>query len=205
MNIKKDIISIINTEINNMDGLTIEYIKNKNQWVYHDIYWSNMLTLSLSKDKKKYWIDSSICFRWYFNMQFIHLSFSLSMNEEKVISDRETIEIDYYNSENATILIKQTLNNLLYFSKRNTIEYVNNHYFIKHYDYNDTRQNIDKAMLCFLSNDFKHGNEFLSRAKDCYQNNSTMDSISYIDTHLDHKNFKSLVEDLCRKNISLFR
>ncbi len=84
----------------------------KGDWTYHDEFWSSLLTLSSDKYRENDWLDSNICFRWYGNMRFVHLDFSLSMNPGSSLAmDREKINIKSFDEDNcrklvSTIVIK---------------------------------------------------------------------------------------------------
>ena len=90
VSVKRRIMSIINEEFERQSDLEIHTLP-RGDWTYHDEFWSSLLTLSSDKYRENYWLDSSICFRWYGNMGYVRLNFSRSMDAEKLICDRETI------------------------------------------------------------------------------------------------------------------
>ena len=196
--------SIINEEFERQSDLEIHTLP-RGDWTYHDEFWSSLLTLSSDKCREKYWLDSSICFRWYGNMRFVGLSFSLSMDAKKKICDRETIKIKIFDENDSRKLISKIVEDYIRYSKRNTLQYVKEHYWADHYHADDTWQNIDKAVLCFLSDEFDEGMVYWQRAKESYSNESTVDAIAYLEENMTSKEqlIKS-IRDICEYNKKFF-
>ena len=196
--------SIINEEFERQSDLEIHTLP-RGDWTYHDEYWSSLLTLSSDKYRENYWLDSSICFRWYGNMRFVGLSFSLSMDAKKKICDRETIKIKIFDENDSRKLISKIVEDYIRYSKRNTLQYVKEHYWADHYHADDTWQNIDKAVLCFLSDEIDEGMVYWQRAKESYSNESTVDAIAYLEENMTSKEqlIKS-IKDICEYNKKIF-
>ena len=196
--------SIINEEFERQSDLEIHFLPI-GDWTYNDEYWSSLLTLSSDKCREKYWLDSSICFRWYGNMEATHLDFSLSMDAEKLTSDREEINIKRFDENNSRKLISKIVEDYIRYSKRNTLQYVKEHYWAKYYHADDTWENIDKAVLCFLSDEFDEGMVYWQRAKESYSNESTVDAIAYLEENMTSKEqlIKS-IKDICEYNKKFF-
>ena len=196
--------SIINEEFEKQSDLKIHFLPI-GDWTYNDEFWSSLLTLSSDKCREKYWLDSSICFRWYGNMGFVGLSFSLSMDAEKPGGDRETIKIKTFDENDSRKLISKIVEDYIRYSKRNTLQYVKEHYWAKYYHADDTWQNIDKAVLCFLSDEFDEGMVYWQRAKESYSNESTVDAIAYLEENMTSKErlIKS-IKDICEYNKKFF-
>ena len=204
VSVKRRIMSIINEEFERQSDLEIHTLP-RGDWTYHDEYWSSLLTLSSDKCREKYWLDSSICFRWYGNMRFVGLSFSLSMDAKKKICDRETIKIKTFDENDSRKLVSKIVEDYIRYSKRNTLEFVKEHYWADHYHADDTWQNIDKAVLCFLSDEFDEGMVYWQRAKESYSNESTVDAIAYLEENMTSKEqlIKS-IKDICEYNKKVF-
>ena len=204
VSVKRRIMSIINDEFERQSDLEIHTLP-RGDWTYHDEFWSSLLTLSSDKCREKYWLDSSICFRWYGNMRFVHLNFSLSMKAKKKICDRETIKIKIFDENDSRKLISKIVEDYIRYSKRNTLEFVKEHYWADHYHPDDTWQNINKAVLCFLSDEFDEGMVYWQRAKESYSNESTVDAIAYLEENMASKEqlIKS-IKDICEYNKKFF-
>ena len=204
VSVKRRIMSIINEEFERQSDLEIHTLP-RGDWTYHDEYWSSLLTLSSDKCREKYWLDSSICFRWYENMGFVHLNFSLSMDAEKLICDREEINIKSFDENDSRKLISKIVEDYIRYSKRNTLKYVKEHYWAKYYHADDTWENINKAVLCFLSDEFDEGMMYWQRAKESYSNESTVDAIAYLEENMTSKEqlIKS-IKDICEYNKKFF-
>ena len=204
VSVKRRIMSIINEEFERQSDLEIHFLPI-GDWTYNDEYWSSLLTLSSDKCREKYWLDSSICFRWYGNMEATHLDFSLSMDAEKPGGDRETIKIKTFDENDSRKRISKIVEDYIRYSKRNTLEYVKEHYWADHYHADDTWQNIDKAVLCFLSDEFDEGMVYWQRAKESYSNESTVDAIAYLEENMASKEqlIKS-IRDICEYNKKIF-
>ena len=181
VSVKRQIMSIINEEFERQSDIQINSAFSRPRWTYNDEYWSSLLTLSSDKCREKYWLDSNICFRWYGNMEATHLDFSLSMDAKRKICDRETIKIKIFDENDSRKLISKIVEDYIRYSKRNTLEYVKEHYWADHYHPDDTWENINKAVLCFLSDEFDEGMMYWQRAKEGYSNESTVDAITYLD------------------------
>ena len=196
--------SIINEEFERQSDLEIHFLPI-GDWTYNDEYWSSLLTLSSDKCREKYWLDSSICFRWYGNMGYVRLNFSLSMDAESQICDRETIKIKTFDENGSRKRISKIVEDYIRYSKRNTLEYVKEHYWADHYHADDTWENINKAVLCFLSDEFDEGMVYWQRAKEGYSNESTVDAIAYLEENMASKEqlIKS-IKDICEYNKKLF-
>ena len=205
VSVKRRIISIINEEFERQSDIQINSAFSRPRWTYNDEYWSSLLTLSSDKCREKYWLDSSICFRWYGNMEATHLDFSLSMDAEKLISDREEINIKSFDENDSRKLISKIVEDYIRYSKRNTLQYVKEHYRAKYYRAHDTWQNINKAVLCFLSDEFDEGMVYWQRAKESYSNESTVDAIAYLEENMASKEqlIKS-IKDICEYNKKFF-
>ena len=204
VSVKRRIISIINEEFERQSDLEIHFLPI-GDWTYNDEYWSSLLTLSSDKCREKYWLDSSICFRWYGNMEATHLDFSLSMNAEKLTSDREEINIKSFDENDSRKLVSKIVEDYIRYSKRNTLQYVKEHYWAKYYHADDTWENINKAVLCFLSDEFDGGMVYWQRAKESYSNESTVDAIAYLEENMTSKEqlIKS-IKDICEYNKKFF-
>ena len=204
VSVKRRIMSIINDEFERQSDLEIHTLP-RGDWTYHDEFWSSLLTLSSDKCREKYWLDSSICFRWYGNMRFVGLSFSLSMDAKKKICDREEINIKSFDENDSRKLVSKIVEDYIRYSKRNTLQYVKEHYWADHYHPDDTWQNIDKAVLCFLSDEFDEGMVYWQRAKEGYSNDSTVDAIAYLEENMASKEqlIKS-IKDICEYNKKFF-
>ena len=204
VSVKRRIMSIINEEFERQSDLEIHTLP-RGDWTYHDEYWSSLLTLSSDKCREKYWLDSSICFRWYGNMGFVGLSFSLSMDAEKSGSDREEINIKTFDENDSRKLISKIVEDYIRYSKRNTLEFVKEHYWADHYHPDDTWQNINKAVLCFLSDEFDEGMVYWQRAKESYSSDATVDAIAYLEENMTSKEqlIKS-IKDICEYNKKFF-
>ena len=204
VSVKRRIISIINEEFEKQSDIEI-HTSPRLHWIYHDEFWSSLLELSSDKYKENYWLDSSICFRWYGNMGFVGLSFSLSMDAEKSGSDREEINIKSFDENDSRKLISKIVEDYIRYSKRNTLEFVKEHYWADHYHADDTWQNIDKAVLCFLSNEFDEGMVYWQRAKESYSNESTVDAIAYLEENMTSKvQLIKSIKDICEYNKKFF-
>ena len=196
--------SIINEEFERQSDLEIHTLP-RGDWTYHDEFWSSLLTLSSDKCREKYWLDSSICFRWYGNMGFVHLNFSLSMDAEKLICDREEINIKSFDENDSRKLISKIVEDYIRYSKRNTLQYVKEHYWAKYYHADDTWENINKAVLCFLSDEFDEGMVYWQRAKESYSNESTVDAIAYLEENMTSKEqLIQSIKDICEYNKKFF-
>ena len=204
VSVKRRIMSIINEEFERQSDLEIHTLP-RGDWTYHDEFWSSLLTLSSDKYRENYWLDSSICFRWYGNMGFVHLNFSLSMDAEKLICDREEINIKSFDENDSRKLISKIVEDYIRYSKRNTLKYVKEHYWAKYYHADDTWENINKAVLCFLSDEFDEGMVYWQRAKESYSNESTVDAIAYLEENMTSKEqlIKS-IRDICEYNKKFF-
>ena len=204
VSVKRRIMSIINEEFEKQSDLEIHTLP-RGDWTYHDEFWSSLLTLSSDKYRENYWLDSSICFRWYGNMRFVHLNFSLSMKAKKKICDRETIKIKIFDENDSRKLVSKIVEDYIRYSKRNTLQYVKEHYWADHYHPDDTWENIDKAVLCFLSDEFDEGMVYWQRAKEGYSNESTIDAIAYLEENMTSKEqlIKS-IKDICEYNKKFF-
>ena len=204
VSVKRRIMSIINEEFERQSDLEIHTLP-RGDWTYHDEFWSSLLTLSSDKCRENYWLDSSICFRWYGNMGYVRLNFSLSMDAENMTSDREEINIKSFDENDSQKLISKIVEDYIRYSKRNTLQYVKEHYWADHYHPDDTWQNIDKAVLCFLSDEFDEGMVYWQRAKEGYSNNSTVDAIAYLEENMTSKEqlIKS-IKDICEYNKKFF-
>ena len=204
VSVKRRIMSIINEEFERQSDLEIHFLPI-GDWTYNDEYLSSLLTLSSDKYRENYWLDSSICFRWYGNMGFVGLSFSLSMDAKKKICDRETIKIKIFDENDSRKLISKIVEDYIRYSKRNTLEFVKEHYWADHYHADDTWQNIHKAVLCFLSDEFDEGMVYWQRAKESYSNESTVDAIAYLEENMTSKEqlIKS-IRDICEYNKKVF-
>ena len=204
VSVKRRIMSIINEEFERQSDLEIHFLPI-GDWTYNDEYWSSLLTLSSDKYRENYWLDSSICFRWYGNMGFVHLNFSLSMDAEKLICDREEINIKSFDENDSRKLISKIVEDYIRYSKRNTLQYVKEHYWAKYYHADDTWENINKAVLCFLSDAFDEGMVYWQRAKESYSNESTVDAIAYLEENMTSKEqlIKS-IKDICEYNKKFF-
>ena len=204
VSVKRRIMSIINEEFERQSDLEIHFLPI-GDWTYNDEYWSSLLTLSSDKYRENYWLDSSICFRWYGNMGFVHLNFSLSMDAEKLICDREEINIKSFDENDSRKLISKIVEDYIRYSKRNTLKYVKEHYWAKYYHADDTWENINKAVLCFLSDEFDEGMVYWQRAKESYSNESTVDAIAYLEENMTSKEqlIKS-IRDICEYNKKFF-
>ena len=204
MSVKRRIISIINEEFERQSDIPIN-LTTRPRWVYHDEFWSSSLTLSSDKYKENYWLDSSICFRWYGNMEFVHLDFSLSMDQESLAMDREKINIKSFEEDNCRKLVSTVVENFIRYSKRNTLPYVKEHYWADHYHAGDTWQNINKAVLCFLSHEFDEGMTYWNRAKVCYSNELTVDAIAYLEANMTSKErLIQAIKEVCEYNKKFF-
>ena len=205
VSVKRRIMSIINEEFERQSDIQINSAFSRPRWTYSDEYWSSLLTLSSDKCREKYWLDSSICFRWYENMGFVHLNFSLSMDAEKLICDREEINIKSFDENDSRKLISKIVEDYIRYSKRNTLKYVKEHYWAKYYHADDTWENINKAVLCFLSDEFDEGMVYWQRAKESYSNESTVDAIAYLEENMTSKEqlIKS-IKDICEYNKKFF-
>ena len=204
MSVKRRIISIINEEFEKQNELEIHF-SPRGDWTYHDEFWSSLLELSSDKYKENYWLDSNICFRWYGNMGFVGLSFSLSMNAEKPLGDREEINIKGFDEDNSRKLVSTIVEKFIRYSKRNTLPYVKEHYWAKYYHADDTWQNIDKAVLCFLSHEFDAGMAYWNRAKTCYSNESTVDAITYLEANMiSRERLIQAIKEICAYNKKFF-
>ena len=204
VSVKRRIMSIINEEFERQSDLEIHFLPI-GDWTYNDEYWSSLLTLSSDKCREKYCLDCSICFRWYGNMGFVHLNFSLSMDAEKLICDREEINIKSFDENDSRKLISKIVEDYIRYSKRNTLKYVKEHYWAKYYHADDTWENINKAVLCFLSDAFDEGMMYWQRAKESYSNESTVDAIAYLEENMASKEqlIKS-IKDICEYNKKFF-
>ena len=204
VSVKRRIISIINEEFERQSDLEIHTLP-RGDWTYHDEFWSSLLTLSSDKCREKYWLDSSICFRWYGNMEATHLDFSLSMDAEKLTSDREEINIKRFDENNSRKLISKIVEDYIRYSKRNTLQYVKEHYRAKYYRAHDTWQNINKAVLCFLSDEFDEGMVYWQRAKEGYSNDSTVDAIAYLEANMtSRERLIQAIKEICAYNRKFF-
>ena len=204
VSVKRRIMSIINEEFERQSDLEIHFLPI-GDWTYNDEYWSSLLTLSSDKCREKYWLDSSICFRWYGNMEATHLDFSLSMDAEKLTSDREEINIKRFDENNSRKLISKIVEDYIRYSKRNTLQYVKEHYRAKYYRAHDTWQNINKAVLCFLSDEFDEGMMYWNRAKTCYSNESTVDAITYLEANMiSRERLIQAIKEICAYNRKIF-
>ena len=205
VSVKRRIMSIINEEFERQSDIQINSAFSRPRWTYNDEYWSSLLTLSSDKCREKYWLDSSICFRWYGNMEATHLDFSLSMDAKRKICDRETIKIKTFDENDSRKLISKIVEDYIRYSKRNTLEYVKEHYWADHYHPDDTWENINKAVLCFLSDEFDEGMVYWQRAKEGYSNDSTVDAIAYLEENMTSKEqlIKS-IRDICEYNKKFF-
>ena len=205
VSVKRQIMSIINEEFERQSDIQINSAFSRPRWTYNDEYWSSLLTLSSDKCREKYWLDSSICFRWYGNMEATHLDFSLSMDAEKLTSDREEINIKSFDEDNSRKLVSTIVKKFIRYSKRNTLTYVKEHYWADHYHPDDTWENINKAVLCFLSDEFDEGMMYWQRAKEGYSNESTVDAIAYLEENMTSKEqlIKS-IRDICEYNKKFF-
>ena len=205
VSVKRRIMSIINEEFERQSDIQINSAFSRPRWTYNDEYWSSLLTLSSDKCREKYWLDSSICFRWYGNMEATHLDFSLSMDAKRKICDRETIKIKTFDENDSRKLVSKIVEDYIRYSKRNTLEYVKEHYWADHYHPDDTWENINKAVLCFLSDEFDEGMMYWQRAKEGYSNESTVDAIAYLEENMTSKEqlIKS-IKDICEYNKKFF-
>ena len=204
MSVKRRIISIINEEFERQSDLEI-HTSPRLHWTYHDEFWSSLLELSSDKYKENYWLDSNICFRWYGNMGFVGLSFSLSMNAEKPLGDREEINIKSFDEDSCRKLVSTVVENFIRYSKRNTLPYVKEHYWADHYHAGDTWQNINKAVLCFLSHKFDEGMTYWNRAKAGYSNELTVDAITYLEANMTSKErLIQAIKEICAYNKKFF-
>ena len=204
LSVKRRIISIINEEFERQSDLEIHF-SPRGDWTYHDEFWSSLLELSSDKYKENYWLDSNICFRWYGNMGFVGLSFSLSMNAEKPLGDREEINIKSFDEDNSRKLVSTIVKKFIRYSKRNTLTYVKEHYWTDHYHASDTWQNINKAVLCFLSHKFDEGMMYWNRTKAGYSNESTVDAITYLEANMTSKErLIQAIKEICAYNKKFF-
>ncbi len=204
MSVKRRIISIINEEFERQSDLEILF-SPRGDWTYHDEFWSSLLELSSDKYRENYWLDSNICFRWYGNMGFVRLNFSLSMNAEKPLGDREKINIKSFDEDNSRKLVSTVVENFIRYSKRNTLPYVKEHYWAKYYHADDTWQNMHKAVLCFLSHEFDEGMMYWNRAKACYSNDATVDAIAYLEANMTSKErLIQAIKEICAYNKKFF-
>ena len=206
VSVKRRIISIINEEFKKQNELDIHF-SPKGDWTYHDEFWSSLLALSSDKYRENYWLDSSICFRWYGNMRFVHLDFSLSMNPGSSLAmDREKISIKSFDEGNCRKLVSTIVKKFIRYSKRNTLPYVKEHYWADHYHASDTWQNINKAVLCFLSHEFDEGMMYWNRAKACYSNELTVDAIAYLEANMTSKErLIQAIKEICAYNRKFFQ
>ena len=204
VSVKRRIMSIINEEFERQSDLEIHFLPI-GDWTYNDEFWSSLLTLSSDKYRENYWLDSRICFRWYGNMKYVRLNFSLSMDAEKPGGDREEINIKRFDENDSRKLISKIVEDYIRYSKRNTLQYVKEHYWAKYYHADDTWQNIHKAVLCFLSDEFDEGMVYWQRAKESYSNESTVDAIAYLEENMTSKEqlIKS-IKDICEYNKKIF-
>ena len=204
VSVKRRIMSIINEEFERQSDLEIHTLP-RGDWTYHDEYWSSLLTLSSDKCREKYWLDSSICFRWYGNMGYVRLNFSLSMDAESKIGDREEINIKSFDENDSRKLISKIVEDYIRYSKRNTLQYVKEHYRAKYYRAHDTWQNINKAVLCFLSHEFDEGMTYWNRAKAGYSNESTVDAITYLEANMiSRERLIQAIKEICAYNKKFF-
>ena len=204
MSVKRRIISIINEEFEKQNELEIHF-SPRGDWTYHDKFWSSLLELSSDKYRENYWLDSSICFRWYGNMGFVGLSFSLSMDADSKICDREKINIKSFDEDNCRKLVSTIVKKFIRYSKRNTLPYVKEHYWADHYHADDTWQNINKAVLCFLSHEFDEGMMYWNRAKAGYSNKSTVDAITYLEANMiSRERLIQAIKEICAYNKKFF-
>ena len=205
VSVKRQIMSIINEEFERQSDIQINSAFSRPRWTYNDEYWSSLLTLSSDKCREKYWLDSNICFRWYGNMEATHLDFSLSMDAKRKICDRETIKIKTFDENDCRKQVSKIVEDYIRYSKRNTLEYVKEHYWADHYHPDDTWENINKAVLCFLSDEFDEGMMYWQRAKESYSNESTVDAIAYLEENMASKEqlIKS-IKDICEYNKKFF-
>ena len=204
MSVKRRIISIINEEFEKQNELEILF-SPRGDWTYHDKFWSSLLELSSDKYRENYWLDSNICFRWYGNMGYVRLNFSLSMNAGKPLGDREEINIKSFDEDNSRKLISTIVEKFIRYSKRNTLPYVKEHYWTDHYHADDTWQNINKAVLCFLSHEFDEGMTYWNRTKACYSNESTVDAITYLEANMiSRERLIQAIKEICAYNKKFF-
>ena len=205
VSVKRQIMSIINEEFERQSDIQINSAFSRPRWTYNDEFWSSLLTLSSDKCREKYWLDSNICFRWYGNMRFVGLSFSLSMDAKRKIGDREEINIKGFDEDNSRKLVSTIVEKFIRYSKRNTLPYVKEHYWAKYYHADDTWQNIDKAVLCFLSHEFDAGMAYWNRAKTCYSNESTVDAITYLEANMiSRERLIQAIKEICAYNKKFF-
>ena len=138
-------------------------------------------------------------------MGYVRLNFSLSMDAEKLICDREEINIKSFDENDSRKLISKIVEDYIRYSKRNTLKYVKEHYWAKYYHADDTWENINKAVLCFLSDEFDEGMVYWQRAKESYSNESTVDAIAYLEENMTSKEqlIKS-IKDICEYNKKFF-
>ena len=204
VSVKRRIISIINEEFEKQNELEILF-SPRGDWTYHDEFWSSLLELSSDKYRENYWLDSNICFRWYGNMGFVHLNFSLSMDAKRKIGDREEINIKSFDENDSRKLISKIVEDYIRYSKRNTLEYVKEHYWADHYHPDDTWENINKAVLCFLSDEFDEGMVYWQRAKEGYSNESTVDAIAYLEANMiSRERLIQAIKEICAYNKKFF-
>ena len=204
MSVKRRIISIINEEFERQSDLEIHF-SPRGDWTYHDEFWSSLLELSSDKYKENYWLDSNICFRWYGNMGYVRLHFSLSMNAEKPLGDREEINIKSFDEDSSRKLVSTIVKKFIRYSKRNTLPYVKEHYWAKYYHADDTWQNINKAVLCFLSHEFDEGMMYWNRTKAGYSNKSTVDAITYLEANMiSRERLIQAIKEICAYNKKFF-
>ncbi|MGP1376747.1 MAG: hypothetical protein ACTTKS_04150, partial [Bulleidia sp.] len=79
------------------------------------------------------------------------------------------------------------------------------HYWAKYYHADDTWENINKAVLCFLSDEFDEGMVYWQRAKESYSNESTVDAIAYLEENMTSKEqLIQSIKDICEYNKKFF-
>ena len=119
--------------------------------------------------------------------------------------DREKISIKSFNEDSSRKLVSTIVKKFIRYSKRNTLPYVKEHYWADHYHPDDTWENINKAVLCFLSDEFDEGMMYWQRAKEGYSNESTVDAITYLEANMTSKErLIQAIKEICAYNKKFF-
>ena len=122
MNYKQAIIESFDSYItdNQLENTILKSKRKGEYYIAHD-YWISLMHSHIEKWKTAYWIDMSICFMWWYKMEFLSYDFAMSLDDYEI----NRFEIPINNTISALTIksrIFEVSNTFIRWDKNNTLE-----------------------------------------------------------------------------------
>ncbi|MBP3886422.1 MAG: hypothetical protein J6F30_02020 [Cellulosilyticum sp.] len=208
MNYKQAIIESFDSYItdNQLENTILKSKRKGEYYIAHD-YWISLMHSHIEKWKTAYWIDMSICFMWWYKMEFLSYDFAMSLDDYEI----NRFEIPINNTISALTIksrIFEVSNTFIRWDKNNTLEKIHKCYLnslYKEYMGEWFTYNYNKSMLNYLTNNIEKGRYYLTK---CFQ-------IAHRDSEkMEIEPFKQIIENdskivemiknICENNIDRY-